>query len=59
MLGHCFYSVQDQKTCKFYNKQTNQFDINEASDPPLLTLEEAQEISKQSSYFKICLHENT
>lgn len=59
MFGHCFYCVQDQKTHKFYNKQTDQFDIEDASNSPLLTLEEAQEISKQSPYFEISLHENT
>jgi len=59
MFGHCFYCVQDLKTLKFYNKETSLFDLNEASDPPFLTLEEAQKIAKSSSYFKISLHENT
>lgn len=59
MFNHCFYSVLDLQLNKYYNKYTENFDFDDGSDVPFLTLEEAQKIAKTSSNFKICLHENT
>ncbi len=59
MFGHCFYCILDTESQSYYNKNTQQFDLKNTSDPPLLTLEEAQEIVKDKQHKKIVFHENT